>query len=60
MNKIALIVAVAGVAAFTGSAFAQGSAADTSPGAGAPTFNTADTNKDGFIDFSEAAAAYPG
>lgn len=58
MNKLALIIAAAGVAGFTGSAFAQ--AAATSPGAGAPTFDQADTNHDGYVDFTEAVAAYPG
>jgi len=57
MNKIALIVAAVGVAGFTGGAFAQSSA---SPGAGAPAFDVADANHDGFVDFTEALAAYPG
>jgi EF hand len=58
MNKIALLVAAVGVAGFTGGAFAQ--TASTSPGAGAPTFDVADANHDGFVDVTEAMAAYPG
>jgi len=57
MNKIALIVAAVGVAGFTGGAFAQSSA---SPGAGAPAFDVADANHDGFVDLTEAQVAYPG
>ncbi len=59
MNKIALIVAAAGVVGFGGAAFAQ-DASTVSPGAGAPSFETADANHDGFVDFPEAQAAYPG
>jgi hypothetical protein len=50
MNKIALILAAAGLAAFSGAAVAQGT----------PTFATADANHDGFVDFGEAQAAFPG
>ena len=56
MNKIALIIAAVGVAGFTGTAFAQ----STSNGAGAPGFDVADSNHDGFVDYAEALAAYPG
>lgn len=52
MNKIALILAAAGMAAFSGAAVAQSG--------GAPTFAAADTNHDGFVDFQEAQVAYPG
>ena len=58
MNKIALLVAAVGVAGFTGGAFAQSTS--TSPGPGAPSFDQADTNHDGSVDFTEAQAAYPG
>ena len=51
MNKIALIIAAAGVAGFSGAAFAQGTS---------PTFEQADTNHDGSVDFAEAQAAFPG
>jgi hypothetical protein len=51
MNKIALIIAAAGVAGFGGAAFAQGTS---------PTFAQADTNHDGFVDMAEATAAFPG
>lgn len=58
MNKIALLIAAAGVAGFSGAAFAQDTSAPN--GAGAPSFDAADTNHDGFVDFGEAQAAYPG
>jgi EF hand domain-containing protein len=51
MNKIALIIAAAGVAGFSGAAFAQGTS---------PTFEQADTNHNGFVDFTEAQVAFPG
>ena len=51
MNKIALIIAAAGVAGFSGAAFAQGTS---------PTFDQADTNHDGFVDYAEAQVAFPG
>ena len=50
MNKIALILAAASMAAFSGAAVAQAT----------PTFATADANQDGFVDFGEAQAAFPG
>ncbi len=50
MNKIALILAAAGMAAFSGAAVAQAT----------PTFAQADTNGDGFVDFGEAQVAFPG
>lgn len=51
MNKIALIIAAAGVAGFSGAAFAQGTS---------PTFEQADTDHDGFVGLAEAQAAFPG
>jgi EF hand len=59
MNKIALIIAAAGMAGFTGAAIAQ-DASSAPNGGGAPSFDMADSNHDGFVDFSEAQAAYPG
>ena len=50
MNRIALILAAAGMAAFSGAAVAQAT----------PTFAQADTNGDGFVDFGEAQVAFPG
>ncbi len=50
MKKIALILAAAGIAGFAGAAVAQAT----------PTFAQADTNSDGFVDFGEAQAAFPG
>lgn len=50
MNKMALIIAAAGVAGFSGAAFAQGTS---------PTFQQADADHNGFVDFAEAQAAFP-
>lgn len=50
MQKIALIIAAAGIASFSGFAMAQTT----------PTFAQADTNQDGFVDFGEAQVAFPG